>query len=147
MKRIFITGGALLAIVPASLGLIGNASFAQSIPVRVPSQASVLDDHGGLIKHVDPGDDNGGLNTQTEPGDDNGGLTTQTQPGDDQGGLTRHAQPADDNSGPSDPSSSAGASTGTTSTSGGDKMSDSSAPKVDTSGHGSGGQDDGSGHS
>ena len=160
MKRIFITGGALLAIVPASLGLIGNASFAQSIPVRVPSQASVLDDHGGLIKHVDPGDDNGGLNTQTEPGDDNGGLTTQTQPGDDQGGLTRHAQPgddqggltrhaqpADDNSGPSAPSSSAGASTGTTSTSGGDKMSDSSAPKVDTSGHGSGGQDDGSGHS
>lgn len=70
MKRIFITGGALLAIVPASLGLIGNASFAQSIPVRVPSQASVLDDHGGLIKHVEPGDDNNGLTTQTEPGDD-----------------------------------------------------------------------------
>jgi hypothetical protein len=134
MKRIFITGGALLAIVPASLGLIGNASFAQSIPVRVPSQASVLDDHGGLIKHV-------------EPGDDNNGLTTQTEPGDDKGGLTRHAQPGDDNSGPSAPSSSTGASTGTTSTSGDDNMSDSSAPKVDTSGNGSGGQDDGSGHS
>src|SRR5450759_1268978 len=102
MKRIFIIGAALLAIVPASLGLIGNASFAQSIPVRVPSQASVLDDHGGLIKHVEPGDDNGG--------------------------LTRHAQPGDDNSGPSAPSSSAGASAGTTSTSGDDKMSDSSAP-------------------
>jgi hypothetical protein len=134
MKRIFITGGALLAIVPASLGLIGNASFAQSIPVRVPSQASVLDDHGGLIKHV-------------EPGDDNNGLTTQTEPGDDKGGLTRHAQPGDDNSGPSAPSSSTGASTGTTSTSGDDNMSDSSAPKVGTSGNGSGGQDDGSGHS
>src|SRR5450759_5042873 len=110
MKRIFITGGALLAIVPASLGLIGNASFAQSIPVRVPSQASVLDDHGGLIKHV-------------EPGDDNNGLSTQTEPGYDKGGLTRHAQPGDDNSGPSAPSSSAGASAGTTSTSGDDTMS------------------------
>ena len=144
MKRIFITGGALLAIVPASLGLIGNASFAQSVQVRVPSQASVLDDHGGLVKHVETGDDNGGLANPVEPGDDNGGLTRHAQPGDDKGGLTRHAQPTVDNSGPS---SSAGTSTGTTSASGNDKMSDSSAPKVDTSGHGSGGQDDGSGHS
>ena len=121
MKRIFITGAALLAIVPASLGLIGNASFAQNVPVRVPSQASVLDDHGGLIKHAEPGDDNGGLAT--------------------------HAEPGDDKSGSSASSSSAGASTGTTSTSGDGKMSDSSAQKVDDGGHGSGGQDDGSGHS
>ena len=134
MKRIFIIGAALLAIVPASLGLIGNASFAQNVPVRVPSQASVLDDHGGLIKHAEPGDDNGGLATHAEPGDDNGGLT-------------RHAQPSADKSGSSVSSSSAGASTGTTSTSGDGKMSDSSAQKVDNGGHGSGGQDDGSGHS
>jgi len=40
MKRIIITGAALLAAIPASLGLIGNASFAQSVPVRVPSQAT-----------------------------------------------------------------------------------------------------------
>lgn len=66
MKRIFITGAALLAIVPASLGLIGNASFAQNVPVRVPSQASVLDDHGGLIKHAEPGDDETLLNRAVE---------------------------------------------------------------------------------
>jgi len=81
MKRIIVTGAALLAIVPASLGLLGNASFAQSVPVRVPSQASVLDDKGGLTPHVEPGDDKGGLTTQVQPGDDKGGLTTQVQPG------------------------------------------------------------------
>ncbi len=68
MKRIFITGAALLAIVPASLGLISNASFAQSIPVSVPSLATVLDDKGGLTAHVEPGDDKGGLSSS----DDNG---------------------------------------------------------------------------
>ena len=54
MKRIIITGAALLAIVPASLGLIGNASFAQNVPVRVPSHASVLDDKGGLTPTSSP---------------------------------------------------------------------------------------------
>ena len=42
MKRIIITGAALLAAIPASLGLMGNASFAQSVPVRVPSQATLV---------------------------------------------------------------------------------------------------------
>jgi len=83
MKRIIIAAAALLAVVPASLGLLGNASFAQSIPVRVPSQASVLDDHGGLRTHAEPGDDNGGQRTHAEPGDDNGGQGTHAEPGDD----------------------------------------------------------------
>ena len=76
MKRIIIaTGAALLAAVPATLGLVGNTSFAQSVPVRVPQQASVLDDSGRLTPHVEPGDDNGGQRSTsaTEPGDDNGG--------------------------------------------------------------------------
>ena len=73
MKRIILTGAALLAIVPASMGLIGNASFAQSVPVHVPSQATVLDDKGGLSTHLEPGDDKGGLTQHAEPGDDKGG--------------------------------------------------------------------------
>jgi len=68
MKRIIITGAALLAILPASLGLIGNASFAQSAPVRVPSQATVLDDRGGLATHAEPGDDKGGRQVGSHEG-------------------------------------------------------------------------------
>jgi|BarGraNGADG00312_2_1021985.scaffolds.fasta_scaffold14834_3 hypothetical protein len=81
MKRIIITGAALLAILPASLGLIGNASFAQSAPVRVPSQATVLDDRGGLATHAEPGDDKGGLATHAEPGDDKGGRQVGSHEG------------------------------------------------------------------
>jgi hypothetical protein len=100
MKRSIVTAGViLLAAVPASMGLIGNASFAQSVPVRVPSQATVLDDNGGLTKHVEPGDDNGGLTKHVEPGDDKGGLTKHVEPGDDKGGLTKHVEPGDDKGG------------------------------------------------
>jgi len=83
MKRIIIAGAALLAVVPASIGLIGNASFAQSVPVRVPSQATVLDDRGGLSPYAEPGDDKGGLSPHAEPGDDKGGLSPHAEPGDD----------------------------------------------------------------
>jgi hypothetical protein len=84
MKRIIITGAALLAIIPASLGLIGNASFAQTVPVRVPSQATLV---GGQSRHIEIGDDKGGLSAHVEPGDDKGGLSTHVEPGDDKGGL------------------------------------------------------------
>jgi hypothetical protein len=84
MKRIIITGAALLAAIPASLGLIGNASFAQTVPVRVPSQATPV---GGQSKHIEIGDDKGGLSAHVEPGDDKGGLSTHVEPGDDKGGL------------------------------------------------------------
>ncbi len=70
MKRIIMTAAALLAVVPASLGLLGNASFAQSVPVRVPAQATVLDDKGGQRTHIEPGDDKSGQRTHAEPGDD-----------------------------------------------------------------------------
>ena len=61
MKRIIITAGAaLLVAVPASMGLISNASFAQSAPVSVPSQAVSVDDKGGLRNKVETGDDKGG---------------------------------------------------------------------------------------
>ena len=109
MKRIIITGAALLAIVPASIGLIGNAAFSQNIPVRVPSQVTPVssqsthaepgDDNGGLTAHLEPGDDKGGLTTHLEPGDDKGGLTAHLEPGDDKGGLTTHLEPGDDKGG------------------------------------------------
>ena len=63
MKRIIITGAALLAVAPASLGLMGNASFAQSVPVRVPSQVTVV---GGQSTHAEPGDDKSGPGTQAQ---------------------------------------------------------------------------------
>jgi hypothetical protein len=112
MKRIIITGAALLAVVPASIGLIGNVAFSQSIPVRVPSQVAPVasqssqsthleigDDKGGLTPHVEPGDDKGGLTPHVEPGDDKGGLTPHVEPGDDKGGLTPHVEPGDDKGG------------------------------------------------
>jgi hypothetical protein len=83
MKRIIITGAALLAIVPASIGLIGNAAFSQNIPVRVVSQVTPVSSQS---THAEPGDDKGGLTTHLEPGDDKGGLTTHVEPGDDKGG-------------------------------------------------------------
>jgi hypothetical protein len=86
MKRIIITGAVLLAVVPTSLGLIANASFAQSAPSVVPTHSTVLDDRGGLTAHLEPGDDRGGLTAHAEPGDDRGGLTAHAEPGDDRGG-------------------------------------------------------------
>jgi len=110
MKRIIIAAAAaLLTAVPATLGLIGNTSFAQSVPVRVPSQASVLNDDGTLRDA-----------NATEPGDDKGGLTTHVEPGDDKVGDSVTA--TDHNGGH-----------------GGDTS------ESDT--HGTGGKDDGSGHS
>jgi hypothetical protein len=109
MKRIIITGAALLAIVPASIGLVGNAAFSQNIPVRVPAQVAHVsslsthvqlgDDKGGLTAHLEPGDDKGGLTAHLEPGDDKGGLTAHLEPGDDKGGLTAHVEPGDDKGG------------------------------------------------
>ena len=123
MKRIIIaTGAVLLASVPATLGLVGNTSFAQSVPVRVPQQASVLDDRGGLTPHVETGDDKGGQRSPsaTEPGDDKGGLTTTPEPGDDT--VSDSGSATDDNGGH-----------------GGDTSG--------TDSSGTGGKDDGSGHS
>jgi len=86
MKGILITAGAaLLVAVPAAMGLVGNTSFSQSVPVHVPAQARVLyDDHGGqrATSTTEPGDDHGGQSatSTTEP------LTNPTKPGDDHGG-------------------------------------------------------------
>src|SRR3954452_10427535 len=103
VKRTLITiSAAVLAAVPATVGLSGNASFAQSVPVRTPSQVTVAQAKGGPAKHAQPGDDQGRHGKQAEPGDDKGGRGKQAEPGDDKGGravATAVARSADDRGG------------------------------------------------
>ena len=116
MKRMLIVcAAAAVAAVPAVFGLVGNASFAQTVPVRVPAQVASTqsaDDHGGNSTHAEPGDDNGGSSpsASAEPGDDNGGSSTHAEPGDDNGGSSRSASAkpttTDDHGGSSHDSSS-----------------------------------------
>jgi hypothetical protein len=74
VKRTLITiSAAVLAAVPATVGLSGNDSFAQSVPVRTPSQVTVAPAKGGPAKHAQPGDDKGRHGKHAEPADDKGG--------------------------------------------------------------------------
>jgi hypothetical protein len=90
MKKLLITAAvAAIAAVPAVTGLVGNASFAQSVPVQVPAGARTIDGHGhhaGLGdvrgRHAEPGDDR---SRPAEPGDDRG---RPAEPGDDRGGAS-----------------------------------------------------------
>lgn len=83
MKRILIisaiVAGAGAVAAPAVAGLSGNPSFSHDVPVRVPSEARIVqfDDHGGVLgedaasRHnrvPSPSDTSHGL----EPGDDHG---------------------------------------------------------------------------
>jgi hypothetical protein len=92
MKKLIIAAAvAALAAAPAVTGLVGNASFAQSVPVQVPAGARTIDDHG---RHAEPGDDRG---QHAEPGDDHG---QHAEPGDDRG---QRAESGDDRGGASGP--------------------------------------------
>ncbi|GAA5202077.1 hypothetical protein [Microbacterium jejuense] len=122
-NQILVGAGALVLVaVPAVIGLWGNGSFAQNVPVRVPSSGQVVtpaptpspsvDDHGGDVprdQRTEPGDDrdvNGGVTTPTAPApgatatDDHDGdvpRDQRTEPGDDRevnGGTTTPAAPA-----------------------------------------------------
>jgi hypothetical protein len=177
MKRITLTVAAVLvAAIPATMGLVGNTSFAQSVPVPVPLQVTVTDDKGMSRTHLEPGDDNSGKvrkiekiekieksgkSAKVEPTDnrgDKGGLSTHVEPGDDKGGLSTHVEPGDDKGGlsthiePGDDKASDGGSGRVDKVEPRDnkvredKVSDSGSGKVDN-----GGDDadkvDGSGHS
>ena len=58
----------MVAAVPATMGLMGNASFAERLPVRSPSATATAEDRGGdRLTHAsddpathDAGDDKGG---------------------------------------------------------------------------------------
>ena len=73
MKNRLLIGAAALVVVavPAVAGLWGNASFAQSVPVRVPASGQIA-----VISTPSPSssvDDDGGdvpRDQRTEPGDD-----------------------------------------------------------------------------
>ncbi|WP_144877301.1 hypothetical protein [Microbacterium sp. 1.5R] len=128
-KRILWSAGALLLVaMPAVIGLWGNASFAQSVPVRVPTSGQVsspaptvapgptatpssspgVDDHGGDVprdERTEPGDDRdvqGGTVPAPAPtADDRGGdvpRDERTEPGDDRGGSGGDDHGGDDDS-------------------------------------------------
>lgn len=92
MKRMLIlSAAALVTAVPAVIGLLGNQSFAQSVPVKVPSQVQA---------HVVPTDDKG---THVEPGDDRGSHAVSTDLSQGSRSSSRHgsgsASGGDDGSG------------------------------------------------
>jgi hypothetical protein len=106
MRRvIFTAGAALLVAVPAAIGLVGNTSFAQSVPVRVPAQATLVDETSS--EHPDAtaatGDDKGGqrITRNTGTGDDKGGqrATSNTLPGNTSGSPSDSGPGTDKNGG------------------------------------------------
>ena len=128
MKKLLIAAAvAAAAAVPGVIGLAGNASFAQSVPVQVPAGASTIDDHG---RHAEPGDDRG---RHAEPGDDRG---RHAEPGDDRG---QRAEPGDDRGRHAERGPAATATSG-----GSDDGQASGSVTVGDGGSGHGGHDDGS---
>jgi hypothetical protein len=101
MKKLLIAAAvAAVAAVPSVTGLVGNASFAQSVPVQGPAGASTIDDHG---RHAEPGDNH---SRHAEPADDRG---AKAEPGDDRG---NHAEPGDDRGVKAEPGDDHGGASG-----------------------------------
>lgn len=117
-NRILLGAGALVVVaVPAVLGLWGNASFAESVPVRIPTQAVTttavptpspsesVDDHGGDVSRDDrtePGDDRDeqggtGPSSAPSPGSSPSPSPSVDDHGGDDGGSDDHG--GDDNGG------------------------------------------------
>jgi len=150
-KGILLTvGTGLLVIVPAAIGLVGNTSFAKSVPVSVPPQATLMDEssHERGIRTGQPGDDKGGQRGPgtAEPGDDKGGQRGPGTP-----------SPADDSVGqnsigaPSPAAVTGGQRNLSTPGSGQGAAEDGPSGKGQNGGHGgsasqSGRSNDGSGH-
>ncbi|TFD91100.1 hypothetical protein E3T61_09540 [Cryobacterium lactosi] len=140
MKRIIIgTVAAALVAVPATIGLWGNASFSQEVPVRVPASGQVVEPSSTPSNSSSPIDDNGGdtpRDQRIEPGDDRdvqGGSPASGAPSDgadDNGGDTprdQRIEPGDDHDG-SDSSGSGSSGSGSSSDDAGED---------DNGGHGS----------
>ncbi|GAA2164959.1 hypothetical protein [Pedococcus bigeumensis] len=157
MKRTTITLVALLAaLVPAAVGLWGNASFSQAVPVRVPASAEVVtastpapgattttDDHGGDTprdQRTEPGDDRDDHSaTATSTSRPSGTRTTEA--GDDHGGRT----PRDQRTEPGDDRDSGSGGSGSDDSSGSGSGGGSDDSGADDSGsHHSGSDDSGS---
>jgi hypothetical protein len=166
MKRIIITVAAtLLAVVPATIGLIGNTSFAQSVGVRVPAQATVVsnlatqsthvepgDDKGGQVKHVETGHVKSGQVKHVETSHVESGQSTHVETGHGQSGPSTHVETGDNKSGQVTHVDDKGGQVTRVQPSQPEVKSSSSVKKVSTGGHGavSGGKSskaEGSGHS
>ena len=125
MRRLTIAAAAVAALVPATLGLVGNSSFAQSVPARVPASAQVVPESGDDLPHTgtpmatpmptrttEVGDDHGGDRpraSRTEAGDDHGGdrpRDSRTEAGDDHGGRVASGSSGSSGSGSSGSGSS-----------------------------------------
>ncbi|MFB7893959.1 hypothetical protein ACFC1I_17295 [Microbacterium sp. NPDC056044] len=156
MKKHILLGAAALVLVavPAVIGLWGNSSFAQSVPVRVPSSGQVVtptpalptpspsatvDDHGGDVprdQRTEPGDDRD-LNGTGSTDAPSAPPATTVPPVDDHGGdvpRDQRTEPGDDRrSGGSDDSGGHGSD---------DSGSDDSGSDDSGSGHGGHGGDD-----
>jgi hypothetical protein len=162
VKPLLITiGAALLVTVPATMGLVGNTSFARSVPVRVPAHATVVNEQNGQApttptekpkpaRHIEPRDDHGGRRPAAESKRGEQSKGRQTGPNSGRGGPSQHHKgqngtPAA-NSGSAE---SAGPSSG--SGSGTNKLSSSGSGKGDNGSSGrngvkTGGSNDSSGH-
>jgi len=154
MKRSSITIAALvLALVPATVGLWGNASFSQAVPVQVPASGQVATGTATLprtSRTTQAADDHGGdrpRDQRTEAGDDRatrgGPSATSTSHRSTRSTTSTTSTPSathDDDGGqaPRDQRTEAGD----------DRGSGSDDSSADDSGSGHSGSDDsGSGHS
>nr|NLI51293.1 hypothetical protein [Propionibacterium sp.] len=110
MRIALAIGAIITALLPATIGLLGNTTFSQSVPVRVPASAQVLpaDDSsatGTPTSTSSPRDDNGGdrpRDSRVEPGDDRDASptasstpTSTSSPRDDKGGLRSGSDDSD----------------------------------------------------
>ena len=122
MRKLLIALVAGVAVtVPAAIGLFGNASFAQRLPVSSPSSSASPSEVESTTPapsptEPEPGDDHGGDRpagvSDDAPGDDHGGDrpagVSDDAPGDDHGGD--RPRTGEDNSGRG--SHSSGSATG-----------------------------------
>jgi hypothetical protein len=151
MKNRILVGAAALALaaVPAVVGLWGNASFAESVPVRVPASGQVASPSPTFSPSLSPTpEDNVGVvprDQRTEPGDDRDTRSaTPSQPStDDSGGQVprdQRIEPGDDRGGQSGSDNNSGDDSGSGNGSGRDDSNG------DQGGSGHGGGDDRGGH-
>ena len=138
MKRTTITLAALVAaLLPAAVGLWGNASFSQAVPVRVPASAQVVTPTVPTPSATTTTDDHGGdtpRDQRTEPGDDRDSGS---------GGSGSGGSGSVDNSGPGSSSSGSSSSGSGSSGSGSSGSDDHSGSGSGGSGSGRSGSDDG----
>ena len=73
MRRLTLALAAVAALVPATLGLIGNSSFAQSVPTRVPASAQVVSGTDDTPASTPSGTPTPSASRTSEAGDDHGG--------------------------------------------------------------------------